>query len=468
MSTAVLLLFFYGTGRPLVGFSTVLVSIATHPLVSSLLAGRDLLSPRVLLPLTYLGYALGPLFGSMVDIRPSFPEPVYGTYALVQLIGLISMRLGLWNAEWGYRGDLRDGFPSRPKPITHWPLTSSLLTTGILGGMAAVSLISYLQAFGGLEGLVRVGYGADYYQTLAANFVVGLGPIWFPLAVVLLFATGLRHKRRSYLLMAGAAGAIVYYGLLLLGARGTIVYTLLFGIALFNYGVRPLRSGTVLLGLVLGVLLSVAYSFMRYALPDLRAAVAGALEALVRNPSLLNPLRAGEFVMPGSSLLEVIGYDHVPLLLGRSYIGALGQPFPLIARLFEQVGFDVNHWRLEAFYPQSLAIRGGLGFSPVTEAYMNFRLPGVALHMILYGWIAGWAYNHLRKRRSFGALLLWAGTLPILALDGMRIHTASWVYKWFRGYLMPWIVYSLITATAHGLTRLQRRHITGSGVWWQV
>lgn len=452
-TTVVAFLLLYSTSRPLTAWVALLVSVATCPLVSALIRPADLLSPQVMLPLTYLGYALGPLIGPAVDIRPSFTEAAYQTYVILQLVGLISMRVALWLSESMRVGASRSGPVSKSSNSAEavaWPFRSSVLTAAALGVIAVPSLVFYFRAFGGLEGLLEVAYGADYYQTLSRNFTIGAGPTWILLAAVLLFVTGLRHRRAFCLLAAGVLATGICFVLLLIGARGTLVYTLLFGVVLFNYGVRPLRPGALLFGLTIGVILSVAYSFMRYYLPDLGLALTHTVRIILTNPRLLNPLASGEFTMPGSSLLELLTYDDVPLLLGRSYLGTIGQPFPFIARLFEDVGFDVSRWRLATFYPEILAVGGGLGFSPVAEGYINFRLAGVVLHMSLYGWIAGQAYNYLRYQRSFGALLFWAGTFPMFLLDGMRIHAVSMVYKWFRGYLMPWMVYWIVAVLTHG------------------
>lgn len=72
---------------------------------------------------------------------------------------------------------------------------------------------------------------------------------------------------------------------------------------------------------------------------------------------------------------------------------------------------------------------------------MNFGVAGVVLHLFLYGYIIGRIYSRFSSKPTISSLLLFAGSLHVFMLDGMRVSTASFGYRWFRVYLMPWIIF---------------------------
>jgi len=44
-------------------------------------------------------------------------------------------------------------------------------------------------------------------------------------------------------------------------------------------------------------------------------------------------------------------------------------------------------------------------------------------------------YKYFTDKQTCSALLLLAGSLPVFMLDGMRVHSASFVYRWTRIYI---------------------------------
>jgi hypothetical protein len=103
-----------------------------------------------------------------------------------------------------------------------------------------------------------------------------------------------------------------------------------------------------------------------------------------------------------------------------------------------------------------LAAGGGLGFSPVTEGYMNFGLIGIIFHLFLYGYVIGKIYARLSSKPSLSTLLLFAGSLPVFMLDGIRVSSASFAYAWMRIYLMPWVIFWLVKILS---TRTFKRNV---------
>lgn len=414
----------------------VIIVFGMWPIVRSLISRNlDVLSPQVLLPFTYTLYALGPL-----SLSAGFSENVIVHYLFLQLVGMISLRLGLHCSvvNLHMHSEIRFGTNKRKGNLL-------LITAFGLILLSLPSLLSQLRAFGGLTGLVSIGYGGKRYQVLASSFVFGTGFEWLLLGLVILIFYGLKYNCRKYLCMGSCLYLIVAYILLLIGGRSTLVYTALFGVVLVHYGHRRVSPRFIVLGMVVGIILAQYYALARYFLPDgLWYAISQTWDIVVQNPSLLLPWSANEFVQPAASLLEILEKGDTKLVFGRSYISTIGAPIPLISRLFAQAGFDPNLWRLQTFHPEVLAAGGGLGYSPVSEGYMNFGVLGIIAHLFIFGYIPGVAYKRFLSKTNVGSLLFFAATLPLFMLDGMRIHSASLVYKWTRSYLMPWLLFMLV------------------------
>ncbi len=420
------------------------------PLVrTTITRGSDALSPMVLLPFTYTLYALGPL-----QAAAQYSECTIIYYLLLQFLGLLAMRLGLHVAT---KRRHSPGVHHALDSLTGGSKTLWALTFLSVMLLSAVSLVTYLAAFGGLTGYIEVGYGGRFYLVLREAEVIGAGLEWWLLGAVLVLFYGIKRQSKLFLLGGIALFAFVAGIVLLTGRRSQFLYPLLFGLALFHYGHRRFPSPAVTAALLLGISAAQYYALARAFLPEgLTYALSQVWSSVARNPYLVAPWAANEFRMPAASLLEVLHYGGPGLLLGRSYIASLGAPIPFVARLFSQVSFDLNEWRLSTFYPDILAAGGGLAFSPVTEAYVNFGVIGVFLHLFLYGYIIGKIYNRLLTKPTWPALLLFAGSLPVFMLDGMRVSSASFVWRWVRVYLMPWIIFIVLKALAPGQPRRSR------------
>jgi len=416
----------------------MIITFGIWPIIRSFITdNRDVLSPKILLPFTYTLYALGPL-----SLSTDFSQDIFIHYLFLQLVGMLSLRFGLYC---GVRNSYMDSKLSldinkrRKNPL--------LMTAFGLILLSVPSLLSQLSAFGGLTGLISIGYGGKRYQVLASSFVLGTGFEWLLLGLVILIFYGLKYNSRKYLYGSSFLYLVVVYILLLIGGRSTLVYTILFGIVLIHYGYRRIPSRFIILGLVAGIPLAQFYALARYFLPNgLWYAISQTWNIVVQNPSLLIPSSANEFVQPAASLLEMLRNGDIKFVFGRSYLSTIGAPIPFISRLFVQAGFDPSLWRLQTFHPEVLAVGGGLGYSPVSEGYINFGILGIVVHLFVFGYIPGVVYKRFLSKKNVGSLLFLAGILPLFMLDGMRIHSASFVYKWTRSYLMPWLVFVIIGA----------------------
>lgn len=419
----------------------IMVILGFWPIVSAVLRKKgDVLSPQIVMPLTYMLYGLGPLF-----VASEYTMGVVIQYLLLQILGLLAMRLGARIAS-------KSSAKYSPTP-TVCTIESKerfvlLSTAVVLLILAIVSIATYLYAFGGLMNFLKVGYGGEYYLTVAEAQVLGSGFEWWLLAAVLLSFYGLKRHSKPLLFVGIALFMLMAFVVLYVGRRSQIIFPLVFGLVLLQYGHGSRRIPPIVLlsGLLLGIVAAQYYALARYFLPEgFTAAMSKGWIVVLRKPSLLLPWAANDFRVPAASLLEVLQYGGPHLLLGRSYIATLGAPIPFVARLFAKAGFNLNAWRLATLYPGFLEAGRGLGFSPVTEGYVNFGAFGVISQLGLYGYVMTIIYVRISSKPTVSNLLLLAGSLPIFMLDAMRATSGVFVYRWTRGYLMPWILFLLIT-----------------------
>ena len=402
----------------------------------------DPLSPGVLLPPIYCFYALGPLVGFNSDPH------IINTYLLLQLFGLISMRIGVQLGE-AARNPIRKATPVNWNSDLHW-LKITLIVFGILSVPSAWSEVA---AFGGPVEYVKMGYGAQRFAALEENAHFGGGVVWliifFELAAYYCFKTS--RKRLAWLCLAGYF--MLVFIQLRVGARGTIVLTLLAGVYAYHYEYRRIAAKWIVPSLLTAACVSQFLSLARAFLDrGVGASLVQGFDVVRRAPNLLLPWAGGEARSPAASLLEILVNGGPPLQWGKTYLGALSGMIPFLGRIVQSAFLDPNVWRLQTFAPVELAIHGGLGFSPVTEAYMNFGAPGVCVIMGLYGYTSGVIVRRYRERPSCASVMLLCLSLPLFYLDGLRIHSASFIFKWIRTYLAPLVLFFVLKGKSRPAT----------------
>lgn len=397
---------------------------------------RDSLSPEILLPFTYSFYALGPIMNSVI-----FQSHIVIKYLVIQILGLIALRCGLLSLF------------LRKKNIYYSPLQINkkniqiLIIIGIILLLFSIpSIGSQLIAFGGLKGLINVGYGGERYLILAREGAFGPGFEWLLLSSIIFLFSSLKKKSKIIFVIGIISFTITIIILLYIGSRSTLVYSIIFFVTLLHYTHKKFSNKIIVIGLLLCISLAQFYALARYFIPyGLMFAFKETFNIVLKNPQLILPWNTNEFKAPAASLLELIQFGEIDWLLGKSYISAMGSPIPFISRLFSEIGYNPSLWRLQQFHKDILASGGGLGFSPVTEGFMNFGILGVIIFMFIYGYVIKTIYIRMINSRNLNYLLLYSGCLPMFMLDGMRVHLASMLYKLFRGYLMPWLIFLIIS-----------------------
>jgi hypothetical protein len=395
----------------------------------------DAMSPRGLVAPFYTMFALGPLL-----IEGVYSDKSMLDYLVLQFLGLAGLRLGLAAA-------------GRP-PSTAWPSTAESwhrdarplrVTAWLLLGMAVPSLITYVVALGGLQGIFEVGYGPQRKLILAESQLFGAGFEWALLGSTLLAFCGVKYGSLRNVWL-GILGWLLVGGVLLAtGQRNPIAYSAMFGLALFHFGRRRLSARATIGLIVVGMTVAQLFSVARFFLDDgLVRAIGAASVDVFENPRLLAPWAAAQFTVPPSSLLEVIEHGRPPLLLGRSYFTALLAALPFAQRLFVGSEPSLGEWRMQTFYPEAAAIGADYGFSPVTEAYMNFGTVGVPLVLFVYGLAISSIYRRVSRMPTPLGVLALAGSAPMLMLNGFTNQASALMYQWARGYLMPAILLAAV------------------------
>lgn len=387
------------------------------------------LNPLVLMPFLFMMYALGPLGN-----EAKYSHHTVLMYLWYQFIGISSLWVGLLAI-----GNHRT--PKRQVLDNDFSYRLTYTAMFLLGGASAYTEIA---AFGGLGAIVRLGYGTERYEIFEQSSVFGGSFQWILLASIILFVFSLKKRQLFGMIISALSGLFTTYLLLLIGGRSTIVYSAIFFFVLL-VGTHRFKSSLLLnVILMIGMVFSQIFSYARaYMSQGLMHAFQEVIDIIMRAPQLFIPLpkKINEFVIPATSLLDVLENLPDTRFFGATYIPIVNNIIPGISRFIGGFGINPSDWYLQIFHPDVFLASGGKGFSPVTEGYLNFGIFGIVIQLFLYGLFAGWLYQWMMNRQDYLSKLLYAGALPIFILDGMRIYSASATYKLLRIYLLPFFLY---------------------------
>jgi oligosaccharide repeat unit polymerase len=398
---------------------------------------EDGFNPAVLIPLTYGAFALAPLTD-----WPSFSEDTWTQYLALQALAVVALRCGLTLVP--PAGRRSPALPVRSLSDVAAPpaSTSFLIAALVLLSGAIPSIATQASAFGGLSGMLAVGYGGERNVILSSATVLGSGFEWWLLGSAMLAFYGLRRRFRWLVLASVVLYAVVAWLLLKVGQRNPIVNSVIFAAVLYHYGHRPIPHRQVLVGLIVGIMIVHFVGLARFFLAEgLGRALSETWAAVKENPAALAPWSINQFRGPSRSLAEILQYGGPSLQLGRSYLDAVASAVPFLPRALPGIGFSPLQWRMETFYADVWVTGGRYGFSPVAEGLLNFGIAGVALSFFFYGRVARWVWIRVQHTRSVVALLAYAGALPMLMLNVPSNQAATVVYQWTRAYLLPCLIF---------------------------
>jgi oligosaccharide repeat unit polymerase len=320
-------------------------------------------------------------------------------------------------------------------------------------GLFVISLVPSLMTWGQAARLVAdSGYGALYQADTATGFGASYAVMsgFLVPAGFLLLASGKVHMP-SRVAACLLISAYVFLQLFL-GFRGGAMVVLVAFLWLWHRVIHRLP-----LVLTMAVLCAIAV----FVLPivGLTRNTAGrertSLSAYITaysemdNPavSILSEL-GGSMIAPAYTI-QFMPAEH-DYELGASYGYAL---LSLVPNLFWQVHPAAVHspskWLVETAEPGTARAGGGLGFSVIAEAYLNFGFLGSALPLGLIGWAVGslscWTDKSLAPQRAcFVAIAL----VPLLMYGRAEAGNVIRGVVWYAG--IPYLI----------VNRLQKRHVS--------
>ncbi len=238
-------------------------------------------------------------------------------------------------------------------------------------------------------------------------------------------ASLLRRRVFSSAFVAALAGAYVL-NLAWQGDRSELGVFLFPLFLVRHYLVRPFRSSQML---ALGLAALITVAGLKAFRSDNQAAT---VVRKVQDPSWIVHKTANE---TGHTLdtfvrsLELVPgrYDY---FRGQTYLDALSRVVPNL--IWERPDAIVSSvWLTDETSDRKSEGKGGLGFSIVAEAYINFGLLGAPLLLGLIGWLHGWAERIMTRRRLRVELFV----LFTIAELGLLVHVRNSAVLYIRGTL---------------------------------
>jgi oligosaccharide repeat unit polymerase len=298
--------------------------------------------------------------------------------------------------------------------------TSFFLAAGV--GLYAV----FLYRVGGLNSFL----GASYAEKHA--MMDGLGPfvsgyILVQLAVIFLFFHALRNRsRKSIWLLWGLILSLYVLFASSVGKRLMLIVIVTTCMVGYNYCVKQLTwkplvaVGVTVFSIML--VIRVTRNLQSYSTQE-RLNVAENVIVSV-NSAQFNPA-SFEFGGPFIACLDVIAYidGTGDYLYGASYGTALLNQIPRM--LYEDRPVGTLEWYLVKFYRSVWETGGGLSFSPIAEAYMNFGWAGPLLIFFLVGIVVKFLSHFLTVYPKSPPIVLVYGVSLFFFVYMHRLDTES-------------------------------------------
>lgn len=341
------------------------------------------------------GLALLEVFHLDDRISQSFfpPLTVLRTLALVA-ISLIAFHTGaLITASMR----LRRGKADPATPVKEQDGRPLRLVGSVLIGVAAIpAVIVFKQSFSVVG---SSGYFGLYQQPTVAGLAAWSKVIAeFLVPGSLFLLAGSRGKRCP--LMISSAIILCYSALLFfLGGRAGAIMPLLAYLWLWHRTIRRVpKSAVVAIAVVLIVVLIPLIATFRNTTGSERYSLSKAMDAYraVENPAIAAFSEMGGSMATVAYTLELVpktrGFD-----MGASYFYSV---LAVVPNLFWEIHpaaarGNAALWLVETVEPETAAVGGGLGYSFIAEAFLNFGWWGTPIVMCLMGFL-------------FGRLVLWA------------------------------------------------------------
>lgn len=423
----------FDSGNKIHLYEIGLVVISLINIIREILFKRDfyIFEPYIIIPIMFMLYGLGPVF----EYGNANSTEVISKYLIIQLIGLCGLILGLEIKRPVYREIHIDiTIDATYKNMTYIMLAFSAMSIAIL-----------FMNFGGIKEFFGLGYGAERILQMQNMVNIGGGFSWFILTSALFLIWYLKEKSIWIFLMSMLSLIISMIYSLSTASRGPLIYAVIVFFTMYFYAVKKINGRFAVILMLVGIFVSQFISDARYWLirEDFITMINNTINTVKNAPERYLPWMASEFKYPCNSLLLALNNSFSNYLLGAGYLYDLNVIVPGTTRFFS-VGTNVGRLHSSLFYSSYIGTGIGWGFSPVTEGYMNFGAIGVFLQMFIYGYFAEGVFRFFQRKQNILGLLVFAGALPCLIIEGIRIQSSTFIYKMLRLYLMPAIIYIIL------------------------
>ena len=295
----------------------------------------------------------------------------------------------------------------------------------VQAGIAMVREGGYMALY---DAEVRGAAADNWYFMFASGLVPG---------AFYLMGSDLDNRR-----LRGIAWSLILFfsvGLLALGTRAAFYQNMIALLWLQHHGVRPIRKVIWSVLLICGMFLStLVYWSREYSGQTMMSwsSFQQAGEHVMQNVG--EPLTE----MGSSILVPIYVLDLVPaergFCWGESYCHALLSMLPgsLAGEYFANREIEEN-WLIHAVSPATASVGGGLGFSLIAEAYLNFGIGApafLALAGFFLGTFAGWVHAPGRSGR-----LAFAACVISIMLFGARASSLASVRRIIMLCVFPYI-----------------------------
>lgn len=346
---------------------------------------------------------------------PSFSEHIYAQVYLLVTISTIALLVGGLCA-----GKPSSGPSLRPEGRRGEQRTRLLWLVG--WGMVLLAAWPTAASIGeGIKTVMAEGYLSLYSRTAETGMDAAGHKLAALLVPGLMFVLAGSQKERmwgrrvSLIILALSSG-----GLLFQGFRGAAVMPVLAYGWLWHKTVRPLRPGVVMAGgaILLLVVFPIVKQMRNLSGPD-RLSLDRLVEEYV---SIDNPAVA--IVNEMGRSMNTIGYSLELVPGEREYDYGMGYLYSALT-IVPNIGADLHPAAKKVQYGKWLTAQvnpwladrgGGVGFSFVAEAYVNFGWAGAPLFIMLVGFLLAQLLNWSIRDNDAGRLAVMAAFMAFLLM----------------------------------------------------
>jgi len=380
----------------------------------------DLLNPGIVFATLYLFYNNMVFLDSDMRVAPGATQ-----FAYVSMLGLVGILAGTIAAHALPRSSRAARSPVVPQAsVLFWGLS--------LAGLSIAMLLVMFVRNLGLEGL----FTADAFERAAATSGVLTGfNLLLPISVGFALPALFQKDRVTQAVVAGGVAAAMGALFLISASRSEILYSALLFLFVYHYCVKRVRNTAILaIGATLLLILIVTGIIRGVSGREMDAvAEAVTVDTIFEQVGIqrLEPYRVGV------NSMELV--DHGPpegeFLWGASLLYFVPSLVPRVIADLDRPQF-LDAWYIETYAPDIAAKGGGLGFSPLVDAYFNFGAAGGLLVFFVFAYFLNRLHLNALHSPRFSRLRLMDCLLATTFIIVHRISISGYIKIYLYVYLL--------------------------------